>query len=154
MPCNIDSKHQNPFFGRPSGDWKGLNTNGINLIMSLKPCEEGNNRGIITNLIDTMLSREKSVELFFPENISHIELKRVFRCTQNISDFYKEIIDYLNQSKFNFVPKINASSILYGSGHEIFGENPEVLFLEKCKCKFYCKTSGKVPSTNLQILNY
>ena len=140
VPCNIDSRHQNPFVGKPSGDWKGLKTNGINFMMSLKPLEEGNNRGIFTNLLDTFLSREKALKLHFPEDLAHIELNRVYRCTNNISEFYQEIIKCLNQSRFNFVPKINASSKSYDPGHDIHGENPEILFLKKCTCIFYCKT--------------
>ena len=140
VPCNIDSKHQNPFFGRPCGDWRSLKTNGINLMMALKPLEEVNCRGVFSNLIDKILSREKSVKLFFPEDLPHINLKRVYRYTKQISEFNEKIIMCLNQSKWNFSPKINASSASYISGHEIHGEIPEILFLNNCPCKFYCQT--------------
>ena len=149
VPCNIDSKHQNLIFGRPSGDWRGLKTNGIHLMMALKPLEEGNCRGIFSNLIDTFLSREKSVKLHLPKDLSHVQLNRVYRCTKEISQFNEKIIQCLNQSKWNFTPKINASSTSYISGHEVHGEIPEIIFVDKCSCICYCQT----PVEHLMIPN-
>ena len=139
MPCNIDSKHQNPFFGRPSGDWSGLKPHGVHLMMSLKPVEEVNTRGVFSGLVDTLLSRERAVDLYFPECLTQIKLNRVYRCTQNISTFHEEISKSLNKSTTNFSPKINTSSKSPRPGHEIHGETPEILFLSKCSCFFYCE---------------
>ena len=107
--------------------------------MSLKPVEEVNSRGVFSGLVDTLLSRERAVNLCFPQCLTQIRLTRVYRCTQNISTFHEEISKSLNKSTTNFSPKINTSSKSPKPGHEIHGESPEILFLSKCSCFFYCE---------------
>ena len=35
VPCNSDPGFECVFHGKPSGDWKGIKTNGVNLMMGL-----------------------------------------------------------------------------------------------------------------------
>ena len=59
VPCNSDPGFDNICYGRPSGDWKGLKTNGVNLIMALKPIDNSSSKGMFSYLIDNILSRKK-----------------------------------------------------------------------------------------------
>ena len=134
VPCNSDFGHPNFLWGRSSsGDWKGLNSNGVNLMMALKPVED-ESRGIFTALADTILSRETGVDLCFPEDIVQLKLQRIFRCTQNITQFYEMVFKSLNKNFINYSTNVNSSSISYSPGHEIYGEPPEILLLPQCNC--------------------
>ena len=138
VPCNGDSGKW--YNRRPSGDWKGLKTYGVNLMMVLKPISSFSIQGIDAHLVDKIMSRKRAIDLCFPENFAHLQLSRIYRCTKNIVEFYEEIVKHVNINVFNKVNfGINSSSISYSPGHEIHGDYPEVLFLAKCNCYGYCK---------------
>ena len=86
VPCNSDPGFGNIFWGSSSGDWKGLKTNGVNLIMALKPIDNS-----------SILSRKKTIDLHFPEDIAHLQLSRVYRCTKNIAEFYQKIVTHITK---------------------------------------------------------
>ena len=140
VPCNSDPGYPNVLYGRPSGDWKGLKTNGVNLMMVLKPIENSNSIGIFSYLLDKIRSRKMSIDLCFPEDIAHLQLSRIYRCTKNIAEFYEEIVTHINKPDLtgrNY--GLNSSSISYSPGHEIHGNHPEILLLARCNCADYCK---------------
>ena len=75
--------------GRSStGDWIDINSSGINLMVALKPVQDGS-RGVVTVFFDWLLSREASLDLWLPENLVQLKLSRIYRCTQNITKFYE-----------------------------------------------------------------
>ena len=140
VPCNSDPGIDKTFYGKPSGDWKGLKRNGVNLMMALKPIENSGFSGIFSNLIDKIISRKIAIDLYFPEDIAHLKLNRIYRCTKNIAEFYEEIVTHVNQPEVtgrNY--GINSSSISNSPGHEIHGDRPEVLLLSRCICFGFCK---------------
>ena len=119
-------------------------------MMALKPTEDGRVRGLLNMLSDKILSRELQIELYFPENLKELQLKRIYRCTQKISRFYKVIVRYLQKFSFTYyTSNINRSSISYKPGHEIVGELPELLLLPQCNCFGNCK----LPLEHLLIAN-
>ena len=139
VPCNIDPGFGNVFYGRTSGDWKSLETNGINLMMVLKPFENSGSRGTFYYLLDKIISRKRAIDLSFPEDIAHLKLSRIYRCTKTIAKLYEEIVTQMNKPPLireNY--GINNSSTSYNPGHEIHGDHPEVLLLPKCNCWLYC----------------
>ena len=132
MPCNSDpAESENFLFGRSSANWKGLDSNGVHLMMALKPVEElYNTRGIFSAIVDTVLSRRAHFDLCFPENMTQLKLDRLFRCTQNILSFYELIVKHMKRSYFNnHSIYINSSSTSSLPGHEIYGDIPEILLL-------------------------
>ena len=138
VPCNSDPGFDDIFYGRPSGDWKGLKKNGINLMMALKPVGASGFKGIFAYLLNKIMSRKTAIDLCFPEDIAHLQLSRIYRCTKNIAELYEGILAHINKpNQVNY--GINSSSILYSPGHEIHGDNPEVLLLPRCNCFDYCK---------------
>ena len=138
VPCNSDPGFDDIFYGRPSGDWKGLKRNGINLMMALKPIGASGFKGIFAYLLNKMMSRKTAIDLCFPGDIAHLQLGRIYRCTKNIAKLYDEILAHMNKpNQVNY--GINSSSISYTPGHEIHGDNPEVLLLPRCNCFDYCK---------------
>ena len=140
VPCNSDPGFEHVFYGRPSGDWKGLKTNGVNLMMVLKPIENSVFKGTFSCLLDKIMQRNKSIHLCFPENIAHLQLSRIYRCTKNIAEFYEELVTSINKpSLIKENQGINSSSISYSPGHEIHGDHPEVLLLPRCNCFGDCK---------------
>ena len=61
VPCNSDYGHS--MCGRSStGDWIDINSSGINLMVALKPVQDGS-RGVVTDFFDWLLSREASIDL-------------------------------------------------------------------------------------------
>ena len=140
VPCNSDPGFGSIFWGSSSGDWKGLKTNGVNLMMALKPIENSRSKGAFSDFLDKILSRKIAIDLFFPENIAHLQLRRIHRCTKNITKFFEEIVKHMNEADLTEENQsINSSSILYSPGHEIHGDYPEVLLLPKCNCFGNCK---------------
>ena len=137
MPCNSDNND--------SGDWSGLKQNGVNLMMALKPIGE-----------PTGHASNKQIQLNFPDNMEHLQLNRVYRCTQTILNFYKSVVKKLDANPF--VTKFNSwSANLYNPGHEIYGDLPEVFLLPKCQqCADNCKSplthSLKKPTNKTKIL--
>jgi hypothetical protein len=138
VPCNSDPGFNNFFYGRPSGDWKDLKRNGVNLMMVLKPIGQSGFKGHVSCLLDKIKSRKSAINFCFPTDIAHLQLSRIYRCTKNIAEFYKEIVTHMNKSDMRENNGINSSSVLYSPGHEIHGDRPEVLFLPKCNCYSYC----------------
>ena len=138
VPCNSDPGFANIFYGRSSGDWKDLKTNGVNLMMVLKPVEQSDNKGIFSYLIDKIISRKMAIDLCFPKDIAHLQFSRIYRCTKSIAEFYEDIVAHINKPGKTGVTGINSSSISYSPGHEIHGDQPEVLLLPRCNCFFDC----------------
>ena len=130
VPLNIEGRAVR----NPSGDWRDLTSNGIHLMMALKPFENSTTHGSFGCYTD---GDTGVVDLHFPEELEHVKLKRIFRCTQNIAKFYNKVVKGLNNKYRNFAT-INSSANSYVSGHEIFGEPPEILLLPKCHCPFAC----------------
>ena len=140
VPCNSDPGFVNIYYGRSSGDWRGLKTNGVNLMMVLKPIKNSNYKAIFSYLIDNIMLRKTAIDLYFPENIAHLQLSRIYRCTKNIAEFYEEIVTAMKKPGLMTVNDgINSSSISYSPGHEIHGDHPEVLLLPRCNCFNYCR---------------
>ena len=139
VPCNSDPGFDNMFFGRPSGDWKSLKTNGVNLMMVLKPVDNSVMKGFYSFLIDKILSRKTVIDLCLPDDIAHLQLSRIYRCTKKIAEFYEEMVTHLNNPDIGVNYGMSSSSILYSPGHEIHGDLPEVLLLPKCKCFGQCR---------------
>ena len=138
VPCNSDPGFDDIFYRRPSGNWKGLKKNGVNLMMALKPVGSSGLIGIFQYLLNKIMSRKTAINLCFPEDIGHLQLSRIYRCTNNITELYEGILDHMNKpNQVNY--GINSSSILYSPGHEIHGDKPEVLILPRCNCFDYCK---------------
>ena len=139
VPCNSDPGFDNMFSGRPSGDWKSLKTNGVNLMMVLKPVDNSGFKGVYSYLIDKTISRKTVIDLCLPDDIAHLQLSRIYRCTKNIAEFYEEMVTHLNKPDIGVNYGMNSSSMFYSSGHEIHGDRPEVLLLPKCNCFGYCR---------------
>jgi hypothetical protein len=53
--------------------------------------------------------------------------------------FFEVIVKHLNNYVVTSV-SINSNAISFGSGHEIYGATPEILFIPKCNCFGNCKT--------------
>ena len=136
VPCNSDSV---PKFvwGGPSGDWRGLKTNGVNVMMALTPIEEPFSRGILRMLLDHFLLKNQGVDIQLPENLSQLKLDRVYRCTQNMLKFHKQVAENNNKSPIAY-SKLNSSSCSYSPGHEIIGNKPNLVILPSCGCFFAC----------------
>ena len=139
VPCNSDPGFDKMLFGRPSGDWKSLKTNGVNLMMVLKPVDNSVMKGFYSFLIDKILSRKTVIDLCLPDDIAHLQLSRIYRCTKKIAEFYEEMVTHLNNPDIGVNYGMSSSSILYSPGHEIHGDLPEVLLLPKCKCFGQCR---------------
>ena len=97
--------------------------------------------------------QEMGVDLCFPEEIEHLELFRVYRCTQRITRFYEEVVKKRQEettvdSNYDG-PQINKSSNSYTPGHEILGEPPEILLLPRCTCIYDCSN----PKEHLLVAN-
>ena len=58
VPCNKDPRFDNMFSGRPSGDWKSLKLNGVNMMMVLKPIDNSGFKGVYSYLIDKTVSEK------------------------------------------------------------------------------------------------
>ena len=138
VPCNSDPGFTHVFYGAPSGDWKDLKTNGVNLMMALKPFENSGGNGLFLYLRDKVVSRKKAIDLRFPNHITNLELSRIYRCTKNIAAFHEKIVSHINKPEL-VTFGINSSSISYSPGHEIYGDHPEVLLLPRCNCWRYCR---------------
>ena len=136
VPCNSDSV---PKFvwGGPSGDWRGLKTNGVNVMMALTPIEEPFSRGLFRMFLDFYLSKHQGVDIQLPENLSQLKLGRVYRCTQNMLKFQKQVAENNNTSLFAY-SKLNSSSCSYSPGHEIIGNKPDLVILPSCGCFYAC----------------
>ena len=144
VPCNSDPEFQNMVYGRPSGDWRSLKTNGVHLMMALKPIINSSFKGFFSYLLENIISRKVAMDLCFPDTIAHMQLSRIYRCTKNIAEFYEEIVTHMNKPGFNFQNYgINSSSISCSPGHEIHGDHPEVLLLPKCNCFVYCRNPAE-----------
>ena len=119
-------------FGSSSGNWRGLRSNGVNLMIALKPVDDS-----------ASIHGRQGIDLYFPEELEHIELCRIYRCTQRISQFYEEVITKIITTTSNYYgSQINKSSNSNTPGHETLGERPEVLLLLKCPCKTtYCSNA-------------
>ena len=139
VPCNSDPGFDNIFHGRPSGDWKSLKTNGVNLMMVLKPVDNSGFKGVYSYLIDKTVSRKTLIDLCLPDDIAHLQLTRIYRCTKKIAEFYEEMVTHVNKPDIGVNHGMNSSSILYSPGHEIHGDHPEVLLVPKCNCFAYCR---------------
>ena len=138
VPCNSDNAISKLAWGKSSGDWRGLNSNGVHLMMALRPLGEGDTRGVFTGLADYILSKE-NLDLLFPTHLMQIKLRRMFRCTQSIGRFHEQVVKGIKMCYTNLSPNVNSNSISYIPGHEIYGDIPEILLLPKCPCKSHCK---------------
>ena len=127
VPCNSDAA-DNWIFGKPSGNWTGLKSNGVNLMIALKPVENCT-KGAYNRKWNRWKGQNTGVHLYFPEELEHLELCRIYRCTQQISRFYEAVL-----TKITTTLQINNSFHSFTPGHEILGEPPEVLMLPKCPC--------------------
>ena len=136
VPCNSDSVPKF-FWGGPSGDWRGLKTNEVNVMMALTPIEEPFSRGLFRMLLDHFLSKNQGVDIQLPDNLSQLKLDRVYRCTQKILKFHEQVADKNNKSQFAY-SKTNSSSCIYSPGHEIIGIEPDVAVLPSCGCFYAC----------------
>ena len=90
-------------------------------------------------MIDKTLSRKTVVDLCLPDDIAHLQLNRIYRCTKQIAEFYEEMVINLNKPDIGVNYGMNSSSILYSPGHDIHGDLPEVLLLPKCTCFGQCR---------------
>lgn len=135
VPCNSDNGSFKLAWGKSSGDWRGLNSNGVHLMMALRPLGEGDTRGIFTGLADYILSKE-NLDLLFPTHLMQIKLRRMFRCTQSIGRFHEQVVKGIKMCYTNLSPNVNNNSISYIPGHEIYGDNPEILLLPKCASSY------------------
>ena len=106
-------------------------------MMALKPTQEGSNTGLFNLFYNAWYAKENALNLNFPENISHLNLQRIYRCTENIRMFFEVIVKNLNNKYVIYSESINSNAISFRSGHEIYGATPEILFIPKCNC---CKT--------------
>ena len=52
VPCNSNKFGFNLVWGKSSGDWREIKTNGINLMMALRPIGEGETRAVFTGYCD------------------------------------------------------------------------------------------------------
>ena len=109
-------------------------------MMALKPMQEGSNPGLFNLLYKAWYGKGNAINLNFPENIPHLNLQRIYRCTENIRMFFEVIVDNLNDKHVIYSEFINSNAISFRSGHEIYGATPEILFLPKCTCLGNCKT--------------
>ena len=48
VPCNSNKCGLKLAWGKSSGDWRGLNSNGVNLMLALRPIGEGDTRAVYT----------------------------------------------------------------------------------------------------------
>ena len=149
VPCNSDSGYIKMFFGRSTGNWNNLKQFRTNLMMSLKPVEEGGNIALFDGFIEGILFNKKMIDLSFPNHLAVLKLDRIFRCTTNIAKFHEATVMSIKKSDFHFSPKINIKSTSYTSGHEIYGELPEILLLPQCICFDNCY----IPMTHLFLRN-
>ena len=112
--------------------------------MALKPIENSCSKGAFSDFLDKILSRKIAIDLCFPEDIAHLQLSRIHRCTKNITKFFEEIVKHMNEAELTEENQsINSSSIIYSPGHEIHGDHPEVLLLPKCNCFGNCKNPAE-----------
>ena len=139
MPCNSDSGYYKTLVGRSSGDWRGLKNNKTNIMCALKPVEEGGNKALCNAFADKLLWKVESFDLLLPDHIDDLKLNRIYRCTITITEFYRVIVRSINISSFHYASNINKNSLSYVSGHEIYGELPEILLLSQCDCFDFCK---------------
>ena len=102
VPCIINPRSINYFWGKSSGDWRGIKSNKINLMMALKPTEDGKVRGLLNIVCDKILSRELKTDLYFPEHLKELQLTRIYRCTQKISRFYQLMVRHLKKFSFTY----------------------------------------------------
>ena len=110
-------------------------------MMALKPIGGFFHKGLFTTIFDTISSRKADIDLRFPDGMEHLQLNRIYRCTQNITEFYEEIVKHTNRNSFTdyYGTGFNSSSISHSPGHEIYGNLPEVLLLPQCNCHEYCR---------------
>jgi hypothetical protein len=66
VPSNSDPESLNILWGKPSGDWTGLNLDGINFIMALKPTQESSNKGLFNLFYNAWYSNGNALDLKFP----------------------------------------------------------------------------------------
>ena len=118
MPCNSSNDG--------SGDWRGLKRNEVHLMMALKP------------IGDCLYGSKKLIELHFLDDMENLQLSRVYRCTQSILSFYKTVVKRVRAE--SVITKFNSfSATSYESGHEIFGDLPEILLFPRCcQCLGFC----------------
>ena len=74
VPCNINSKKIIYLWGDTSGDWRNMQSIGVHLMVAFKPADDGKIRGLINMLIDTFLSRESIINLYFPKHLKNLKL--------------------------------------------------------------------------------
>ena len=117
VPCNSNSGCPKFFWGGPTGNWKNLDKNGINIMMALKPIEEPFSRGLFKMVYDYLHSNNKGIEISLPENLPQLRLTRIYRCTQNISKFHDHVTKELNKGLFS-TNKLNTSSCTNSPGSE------------------------------------
>ena len=77
MPCNSDSGYYKTLVGRSSGDWRGLKNNKTNIILALKPVEEGGNKALCNAFADKLLWKVESFDLLLPDHIDDLKLNRI-----------------------------------------------------------------------------
>ena len=144
VPCNSNWGTVNLLWGKPSGDWTGLNNSGVNLMMALQPINDNfHQKGFLTDLLDKFQKKDSSLKVSFPQDIPQIKLDRVFRCTQNITKFYEVITNEMSTLSligyYNRNASFNSDSLSYSVGHDIHGNLPEILLLPQCDCFWSCK---------------
>ena len=152
VPCNSDSGSVNFCFGERSGNWTGLRSNGVNLMIALKPIDDGNDIGLFNYTWMRCKKQEPGLDLCFSKELEHLELCRIYRCTQRLSQFYEAIISkYNTASSLDHGSQINKKSKSYTPGHEIIGECPEVLLLPKCTCSNSDSAFCFIPQEHLLV---
>ena len=110
-------------------------------MMALKPTQEISNKGLFNLIYNAWYSIGNALNLNFPENIPHLNLQRIYRCTENIRMFFEVIVKNLNNKYVIYSDEcINSNAISFRSGHEIYGATPEILLIPKCNCFGNCKT--------------
>ena len=100
-------------------------------MMAFTPIEEPFSRGL------SKMRKEEGVKIQLPTNISELKLHRVYRCSQDILKFHEGIAKRINKSPLAY-SKLNSSSLAPTTGHEIYGNKPEVFFLPSCRCFYPC----------------
>ena len=141
VSCNSNPANINYIWGRSTIHWKGLKLDDIHLMVALKTVADGTITGTLTHLFNDVSSRGIATDnLFIPQNLTHLKLRRIYRCTTNISQFYEHVAKSLKKpSTLHYSAIINSDLVSFVPGHEINGEPPEILLLPKCNCYTHCE---------------
>ena len=79
-------------------------------MMALKPTQQGSNKDLFNLFYNDWYKKGNALNLNFPENIPHLNLQRIYRCTENIRMFFEVIVKNLNNKNVIYAESINSNS--------------------------------------------